>query len=218
MRYSQTTDQVPSDSSDQARAVDSGCLEQLCLNESVILESSVTADGTVDAVDSSMLYDHINLEKQRNLPCQEFISAPLQTVHSPQTPKSSFPISPEHALGADLNEQGQTNDTLWQRLKWGFVLSFCRRKPSSNDQNRQPKTNTVATLEMAIMGSALVLTAGLQIQEIVAGRGGYDTIQNGNTLARDVFLLASSLSFTLSFYSIVTSSVMLISLSPCSSR
>lgn len=218
MQYGQTPNPVPSNSSEHASVVDSGCSQQLCQKDNVIVESSIADDATVDAFESSVLYNQTNQSKQRNLSCPTCLSTPpLQTVHSPQTAQSSFSAPPEHISGAGLHEQGQTNDTFWQRLKWGFVLSFCRRRSSSNDQNRQPNTNTAATLEMVIMGSALILTAGLQIQEIVASRGGFDP-QNSNTLARDVFLLASSMSFTLSFYSIVTSSVLLISLSSCTPR
>lgn len=72
-------------------------------------------------------------------------------------------------------------------------------------------------LEVSIMGSALVLTVGMQIQEVVGSRGGF-LVEKGDTATRHVFMAASALSFSLAMYSIVTSSAMFLSLSTCPAR
>lgn len=108
-------------------------------------------------------------------------------------------------------------NTLWQRLKWGLALSMGGTRSFSYVSGGELKTAIAATLEAALMGSALVLTVSLQIQEVVGGRGGFNS-SGGNALARNVFIVASALSFALCFFSIVTSFVLLLELSSYPSR
>lgn len=200
--------------SDRSDDVRSGCEKQVCLKRSFTMDSNIM----IDAVEGSLERDNIHLKKQTGLSYSTSIPAtPARKVQSPQAGYSSSSAQPKHNFNVGIREQGSANDKFWQRLNWGSVHSFVRKGPSANEQNGESRPNTAFTLEIAIMGSALILTAGLQIQEVVTSRGGYDPLK-GNSIARDVFLLASTLSFTLSFYSIVTSSVLLVSLSSCSSR
>lgn len=101
---------------------------------------------------------------------------------------------------------------LWRRLKWGFIVSLGKTNSSPSVERKDLKTAVATVLEVAIMGSALILTLSLQIQEVVGSRGGFSR-GGGGEIAKFVFVSTSSLSFAFAFYSIVTSAVMLLSLS-----
>lgn len=136
-------------------------------------------------------------------------------VRIPRSPRLSN--SSLNGLNPDDNASATERATLWQRLKWGLILSLGGRESFSYVRRGDLKVAIAATLEVALMGSALVLTVGLQIQEVVGGRGGFDP-GSGDPAARYIFVIASALSFALCFYSILTSSVLLLALSSCPSK
>lgn len=106
---------------------------------------------------------------------------------------------------------------LWKRVRRRFFLLVCCRGPSEPTRNDELRPTIIESLEVAIMGSALIITAGLQLQEVVSGRGGYDP-KIVRPYAHLIFIVASSLSFALSFYSIVIASVLLLTASSYSQR
>lgn len=148
---------------------------------------------------------------------QAFDNGSIKNVAVPIPRSPRLPKSDVNPLNPDCNGSARERAPLLQRLKWGLILSLGDRESFSHVRRGDLKVAIAATLEVALMGSALVLTVGLQIQEVVGGRGGFDP-DNGDPAARYIFVIASALSFALSFYSILTSSVLLLALSSCPSK
>lgn len=69
-----------------------------------------------------------------------------------------------------------------------------------------------SVLEAALMGSALVLTVSLQLQEVVGGRGGLHAA-NDHCLAKYTFVIACASSFGLCFFTIILALVLLLEVS-----
>lgn len=111
----------------------------------------------------------------------------------------------------------QPRASMWQRLKWAFILSVGCKNSLSRLSSAELKLAIGSALEATLMGSALVLTVSLQIQEVVGGRGGLKP-DGGHYVARYTFVIASALSFALCFYAIMSSFVLLLELSPCPPR
>jgi len=124
---------------------------------------------------------------------------------------------PSFADADQVRVFGVSLPALWKRLKWGLLLTAAGNDAFAFVRREELKAAIAATLEVVIMGSALVLTLCLQVQEVVGSRGGFAG-GNGNSVALHIFVVASSLSFSFSFYSIVTSSAMLLTLSACPSE
>lgn len=109
-----------------------------------------------------------------------------------------------------LNFLSQPLSFLWRRLKWSVILSLGRNDSLVHLNKEDMKTAVSTQLEVAIMGSALVLTLCLQMQEVVGSRGGFTLPERDR--ARFVFVSSSALSFSFAFYSIITSAMMLLSI------
>lgn len=119
--------------------------------------------------------------------------------------------------GCDQSTTTNPPASLWKRIKWGLTLSFGGRRAFSVVRKSELKAAVAAVLEISIMGSALVLTVGMQVQEVVGGRSGLQA-QNGSSFARHLFITTSAFSFALAMYSILTCSVMHLTLSLCPTR
>lgn len=101
---------------------------------------------------------------------------------------------------------------IWRRLQWGLILSIGKRNSFAMLHQSEMKNAVATALEITIMGSALILTLCLQLQEVVGSRGGFSSDDN-RSIARYIFVSSSAFSFGLAFYSVVTSAVMLLLLS-----
>ncbi|CAN8076982.1 unnamed protein product [Agarophyton chilense] len=86
-----------------------------------------------------------------------------------------------------------------------------RGAPGAPNDEEKEKEAAITALELSIMGSALVLTLSLQVEEVVGSRGGFGN-STRDTEVGFLFVGASALSFALGFYSIVTAAVMLLSI------
>lgn len=166
--------------------------------------------GIFEAIMHVDAHDTISRSPEKEKPGQDCIEAvALALSSSPPLPKSGSNLT--------SNPPSSGRITLWQRLKWGLILSLGGNRSLSYVSGVELKVAIAATLEAALMGSALVLTVSLQIQEVVGGRGGFSP-GNGDPVARYIFVVASALSFALCFYSIMTSFILLLELSSCPSK
>lgn len=82
--------------------------------------------------------------------------------------------------------------------------------PNMTQNLKHVKAQVTMSLELSIMGSALVLTLALQILEIVANRT--TSTHVSKSLAYYVVITSYALSFAFSFYSVITSTILVISL------
>lgn len=143
--------------------------------------------------------------------------APNEVDIEPGICSPSNACTKDSASKLEDSRQQNVHVPFWRRVRWGISLSHGGRNAFISVLRGELKTAIASVLEVSIMGSALVLTVGMQIQEVVGSRGGF-LAQDGNAVAKHVFMAASALSFALSLYSIVTSSVLLLSLSTCPAR
>lgn len=159
---------------------------------------------------------------------------PQRISHIPSFPRKEQPatetfsrgelrLKPEHAsirVTDDLPmcEQGSTLRP--QRSLLSLMFGVTRREPPLFVRKRSCTISTASEgekaaaatcLELTIMGSALVLTLGLQIQEVVGSRGGLQESAQ-RVVAQHIFVISSTISFISGFYSIVTAAVMLLSI------
>lgn len=77
-------------------------------------------------------------------------------------------------------------------------------------------TQEIMILELSVVGSALILTLALQILEVITNRTSVDNVSS--TTAYYIVVASYALSFAFSFYSMITSSFLLLFLAAVPSR
>ena len=104
----------------------------------------------------------------------------------------------------------------WRRIKPILRNKNNDRTVFSILEKNELKNALGISLEVPIMGSALILTLSLQIQEVVGSRGGFQFDQP--SIVSLIFMITVALSFAFSFYSIVIAAVLLIPLASLPSK
>lgn len=130
---------------------------------------------------------------------------------------SAVTAQSEHVTGHASNGLERLRAPLSElatRFQLGARLSLRGRHAFTLVHADELRGAIAATLEVAVMGSALVLTLCLQLQEVVASRGGFAT----SNAALYIFVIACSMSFMLAFYSLVAAAAMLLGLSTYPAR
>lgn len=150
-------------------------------------------------IKNRMLFTNINMSNSNatssNLP------SPPMNVNMEEDPSSEL-VRPIHYI--------------WQRVRPLFQNERNDRTVFSMLAKNELKTALGISLEVPIMGSALILTLSLQIQEVVGSRGAFQNDQPSVVFL--IFMITVALSFAFSFYSIVIAAVLLIPLASLPSR